>query len=485
MNESPEVFTCNLKAPWYLSTPLICVLFAAWFIYGIPVLLGIVLLINRAKYEKKAIAQVQDLSKRYADAQSLLTPEMQDAHKLQLLVNSLHEEESSAHKNLDEMKAEAEKAIAKKQTGLNSIEKQIAEKKKQLICMDDEILVQEFGLYTPQYDFASALDYKEELAKIRQVQKDLIKEKGAVLGNTEWTVNNSKAKGKQMVSDTQKLLLRAFNTECDDLINRVKYNNFNATLDRIYKSAETITKLGSVMNISISQKYLDAKVKELRLAFEYREKKQQEKEEQKMARAEQREQAKIQREIEEQRKKIEKEQTHYQTAYEKLKLQLEQNPEDKNLLEKKEQLENHLSDIDKALCDIDYRQANMRAGYVYIISNIGAFGKDIYKIGMTRRLDPQDRVDELGDASVPFNFDVHAMIFSDDAPALEAALHRAFEDRKLNMVNQRREFFNVTLDEIKEVIKKNFDKTVEFVDVPDAEQYRISQKMRSKMQHTA
>lgn len=485
MNESPEVFTCNLKTPWYLSTPLICVLFAAWFVYGIPVLLGIVLLINRVKYEKKAIAQVQDLSKRYADAQSLLTPEMQDAHKLQLLVDSLHEEESSAYKNLDEMKAEAEKAVAKKQTDLNSIEKQIAEKKKQLICMDDEILVQEFGLYTPQYDFASALDYKEELTKIRQVQKDLIKEKAAVLGNTEWTVNNSKAKGKKMVSDTQKLLLRAFNTECDDLINRVKYNNFNATLDRIYKSAETITKLGSVMNISISQKYLDAKVKELRLAFEYREKKQQEKEDQKMARAEQREQAKLQREIEEQRKKVEKEQTHYQTAYEKLKLQLEQNPEDKDLLEKKEQLENHLSDIDKALCDIDYRQANMRAGYVYIISNIGAFGKDIYKIGMTRRLDPQDRVDELGDASVPFNFDVHAMIFSDDAPALEAALHRAFEDRKLNMVNQRREFFNVTLDEIKEVIKKNFDKTVEFVDVPDAEQYRISQKMRSEMQHTA
>ena len=99
---------------------------------------------------------------------------------------------------------------------------------------------------------------------------------------------------------------------------------------------------------------------------------------------------------------------------------------------------------------------------------------------MTRRLDPQDRVDELGDASVPFNFDVHAMIFSDNAPALEAALHRAFEDRKLNMVNTRREFFHVTLDEIKDVVKKNFDKTVEFIDVPDAEQYRISQKMKEK-----
>ena len=128
---------------------------------------------------------------------------------------------------------------------------------------------------------------------------------------------------------------------------------------------------------------------------------------------------------------------------------MKKNPNDADLLKKKEQLETHLDEINKSLSDIDYRQANMRAGYVYVISNIGAFGENIYKIGMTRRLDPQDRVDELGDASVPFNFDVHAMIFSDDAPALEAALHRAFEDRKLNMVNQRREFFNVTLEEIK------------------------------------
>ena len=128
--------------------------------------------------------------------------------------------------------------------------------------------------------------------------------------------------------------------------------------------------------------------------------------------------------------------------------------------------------------DLDYREANQRAGYVYVISNIGAFGENIYKIGMTRRLNPQDRVDELGDASVPFNFDVHAMIFSDDAPALENALHKAFENRKVNMVNHRREFFNVTLDEIKDVIRQNYDKTVEFVDIPDAEQYRESRKMR-------
>ena len=149
------------------------------------------------------------------------------------------------------------------------------------------------------------------------------------------------------------------------------------------------------------------------------------------------------------------------------------------MLAKKQEIIIGLNDAEKALKDIDYREANKRAGYVYVISNIGAFGENVYKIGMTRRLEPQERVDELGDASVPFNFDVHAMIFTDDAPGLESALHKAFENKKLNMVNTRREFFNVTLDEIKSEIKKNFDRTVEFKDVPDAEQYRVSQKMKN------
>ena len=121
---------------------------------------------------------------------------------------------------------------------------------------------------------------------------------------------------------------------------------------------------------------------------------------------------------------------------------------------------------------------NQRAGYVYIISNIGAFGENVYKIGMTRRLDPMDRIDELGDASVPFKFDVHAMIFSEDAPGLEAALHNAFADKKLNFVNQRREFFNVSLDEIKKVVRDNYDKSVEFIETPPAEQYRESLLLR-------
>lgn len=426
---------------------------------------------------KQYKGELETLRQEHDTLLGLMTPEMQDAFTIKqeiLRLQDVQKDEQSEIGRLDNI-------ISSKTAEISSLDKTIKEKKDSIVWMDDEILVQEFGLYQPQFDFASALDYKEALAKIRTMQKDIIKRKEAVSGNTNWKVNDSASKGQKMVSDTQKLLLRAFNGDCDELVSKVKYTNFDASLDKIYKSAEAISKLGTVMSISINQKYLDAKVKELRLAFEYQLKQQQEKEALKAARAEMKEAAKLQKEIEEQRRKIEKEQTHYQTALEKLVNQLELQPDNSDLLQKKAELEHQLSGIDAALKDIDYREANQRAGYVYIISNIGAFGENVYKIGMTRRLDPQERVDELGDASVPFNFDVHAMIFSDDAPALETALHKAFENNKLNMVNQRREFFNVSLDQIKNVIKQNFDKTVEFIDIPDAEQFRISKKMKTEV----
>ncbi len=452
---------------WYLKTWLICILFFFWFLYGIPLIVGIILLILKLRNERTFATKYESLVEQNDSYEKSLTPELKDAANLDMHIKSLHKEAQQIESNIDSLK----------QTALD-LEKQIKEKQNDLIVLDEEISIQEFGLYKPQYDFASALDYKEKLAEIRDYQKDLIKSKRAVTGVTDWQVNGNATKGRKMVADTQKLLLRAFNNECDTAISKVHYTNFDASLHRIQKSAEVISKLGTIMDISITKMYLDAKIKELRLAFEYRQKQQEEKEDAKAARAEQREQERLQREIEAEKRKIEKEQTHYLTAYENIKKQLEKDPTNQEYLQKKAEFENVLADIEKSLSDIDYRQANIRAGYVYIISNIGAFGENVYKIGMTRRLNPQDRVDELGDASVPFKFDVHAMIFSDDAPALEAALHRAFEDKKLNMVNQRREFFNVTLDEIKEVVRKNYDKTVEFIDIPDAEQYRISKKMR-------
>ena len=134
--------------------------------------------------------------------------------------------------------------------------------------------------------------------------------------------------------------------------------------------------------------------------------------------------------------------------------------------------EEKLKEIEKAIQDVDYRKANQKAGYVYIISNIGAFGEGVYKIGMTRRLDPLDRIAELSGASVPFRFDVHALLFSDDAPALEAVLHRTFADKRVNRINNRKEFFRVSLEEIEKVVKENYDKIAEFTTLPDAQEYR-------------
>lgn len=373
-----------------------------------------------------------------------------------------------------------EENLHSRQEELNDTMEELRKTKGQLIETNEEVLMQSFGLYTPHYTFMNADEYKARLLEIRAEQKDMVKNKTAVSGNTNWTVNNSESKGRKMVSDMQKLLLRAFNSECDDVIEHVKYNNIEASEKRITSSRDAISQLGSIMDVSIQPKYYRLKIEELHLAFEYAQKKQQEKEEQKEARARMREEAKLAKEIEEERKKLEKEQQHYQNALQRINAQLEAASEaDRAAIEeKKAELVAQLNKIDKEFADVDYREANQRAGYVYVISNIGAFGENVYKIGMTRRLDPQDRVDELGDASVPFNFDVHAMIFSNDAPKLEAALHNAFADRKLNFVNQRREFFNVTLDEIKQVVRENYDKSVEFVELAPAEQYRESLKLK-------
>ena len=419
---------------------------------------------------KQRKQEIEDLRQQLDKIQSDITPEMRDALTIKDEISHLQDQREALNQEINSLK-----------DSIGILEDQMETLKEDLIITEDEILVQEFGLYNPRFDFANSSLYKDALDEVRQAQKDMVKRGTAATAAIEWAVNGSKAQGRKMVKDIQKLLLRAFNLECDDIVSKVKYTNYDASEKRIRKSAELISKLGQTMHIAISPLYLESKIDELQLAFEYAQKKQEEKEQAREAREAMREAARLQKEIEEKRKKIEKEESHYASAYKAVIDQLASDPDNPDLLQKKSEIESSLEDIHKALADIDYRQANERAGYVYIISNIGSFGENVYKIGMTRRLDPQDRVNELGDASVPFNFDIHAMMFSDDAPALEAALHRAFDKKKVNLINQRREFFNVTLDEIKEVIKNNFDKTVDFIDIPDAEQYRVSEKMRNEI----
>lgn len=431
--------------------------------------------------KKKEFAEIETLKKDLDAANN----RFKELSKFEGIAD-LDKEKENILTSIKEEKDKFEQEKKHNEDTIKSLEEQIAsltkeceEKKSQIIELDDTILLQDFGMYSPVYDFANLEMYKGRLEEIRQKQKDMILAKTAASCSRVWTVDGSLSKGQAMTNQNIKQIVRCFNDECDVLISKVKFNNVMAYIEKIHKSADALNRMNTKNAVLLFSDYVELKVQELKLAYEYARKKQDEKEEQRRIREQMREEARLQKEIEEARKDIEKEQKHYANALEKIYKQLVScDDEERNLLlEKKAEIENHLNELQTAMKDIDYREANKRAGYVYVISNIGSFGENVYKIGMTRRLDPMERVDELGDASVPFKFDVHAMIFSDDAPTLETALHHAFENRKVNMVNARREFFNVTLDEIEDVVRKNYDKTVDFIKIPQAEQYRESQKI--------
>lgn len=398
---------------------------------------------------------------------ALLTPELRHVTDAQKELDSIVEKQKAAESATQAAKQE-----------LESCKRKIRKISAELIDAGDAVELESFSLYRPKYDFARSEQYKERLDVIRSKQKELIQKGLAAVCDKEWTVEGSKAKGKAFTKEIVKLFIRSFNNECDIAVSGVRFSNFDRSKLRIEKAYETINSLGKTNSVHLQQSYLNLKLDELALAYEYQVKKQEEKEAAAELRAQQREEARIAKEIEAARKEAEKERKHYVQALEKLSAQMQASPDDPALAEKKKELLTHLDDIEGKLEDIDYRQSNQRAGYVYIISNVGSFGENVYKIGMTRRLDPMERVYELGDASVPFRFDVHAMIFTEDAPKLEAALHQAFADKRINMVNPRREYFRVSLDEIKEVVRKNHDKTVEFVDVAEAQQYRESLLLR-------
>ncbi len=423
--------------------------------------------------EKQELQQLQQyvayLQYQVYSLTQRLSPDQQNIVALQAEVQSLQMQKQNLENDLRNLTAE-----------VSTLHQSVQQKKSQLIELDDEILYQEFALYQPTYQFAHSDQYKERLNLVRQAQKDMIKRKTATFHNFNWVVSGSKQAGTKLVNDTIKQILRTFNTECENAIDKVKFNNYDSMFARIQKSYDSLNKLNASLQVSISQGYFQSKIDELKLSLEYATKKQAEKEEQQRIREELREQARLAKELEEARRNIEKEQAHYNNALQKINSQILASSEtEKSLLEEKKlDVLAHLEKLDAALKNVDYREANQKAGYVYIISNIGAFGENVYKIGMTRRLDPTERVDELGDASVPFRFDTHAMIFSEDAPKLEGALHRAFDGRKLNMVNNRKEFFRVSLEEIKIVVRANYDKTVEFVDVPEAGDFRTSIRMR-------
>ncbi len=395
-------------------------------------------------------------------------------------------------------KADKTKAIIREmEHNITTLQSSYSEKKaiydklrEQVAIYDDTIELAELGFYKAQFPFDSSEKYKQAIRDSKDKQKLLVKDKseqGAFYCTTQWTVDGSKAQGTKKTNQGIRLTARAFNNECDAAIANCKWNNVDKMAKKIEKAFDSVNKLNESNTIYISKKYLQLKLEELYLTYEYHEQRQKEKEEQAEIKAQMREDAKVEAEIKKAKDLAEKEEKQFSKALDKARKEASEATG-----EKLSTLEAKIAQLQSELEEAEVRKARAlsmaeqtRQGHVYVISNIGSFGDEVYKIGMTRRLEPLDRVKELGDASVPFVFDVHALIHTKDAPTLEKELHAEFNNRRVNMVNKRKEFFNVSLDEIKAAVHSKLDDGVEFIETAVARDFHETKSIIQALNKTS
>lgn len=331
----------------------------------------------------------------------------------------------------------------------------------EVISFDDERVLQSVGIYRYHHPLENAITYKERLQTIGIQIADLVRAGKAIEKSTMFTFDNSLAKGRKMTTDLSKLMLRAYNAEAENGIRILRLGNVVTAKKRLEASRNSIAKLGRMMEMRISDAFHSLRIQEIELTADWLMKKQEEREAAREERSRLREQKKVEEELAEQRAALDKEREHLQNTLQALR---ESGAEDKDL-------ESRLADIDAAIAENDFRSANIRAGYVYVISNRGAFGPNVVKIGLTRRLEPLQRISELSGASVPFRFDIHALFFSEDAVALENELHKHFADRAVNRANKRKEFFFASPSEVRDVLTSKVGNLLEFSESAEATEY--------------
>ena len=339
----------------------------------------------------------------------------------------------------------------------------------------------DYGMYEmPQYLYETSERYALEIKKIREEQKELIRSQNVIISydNDDYDLDLSFI--KKIVVAQKKLVIRSFNIECDLLIGKLNPANVERTLERIEAIANDLEKDFADMRYGFNEQYISLKFEECRLQYEFLMKKKEEQEEQRAIREQMKEEERARREYEAAIAKAQKEEDLYQKMLDKARQALAQTSDaDRQAAELRiQQLEEELAEA-KAKAERAMSMAQQtKKGHVYVISNIGSFGENVYKIGLTRRLDPTERVRELGDASVPFSFDIHAMISSEDAPSLETALHRAFDDKRVNAVNMRKEFFKVGLEDIRKKVEEITGNEADFVTTILAEEYFQTKRLR-------
>lgn len=393
-------------------------------------------------------------------------------HATTIKLNIVNEEKEGVLKDVNELKNQLDNLVKEEENAMKLID---------------------MNAFEFTYHYEDSAKYEEQLKELKEKQKfmmsydtdafiQLIPSKydgvGGVVNHfdVEWMWKCDYKKRDRQRKNIDRLLVRTFNNECDNIISNVRYSNIGTSANKIRKSFESMNKFTKMLGTELTENYLNLKLEELELRCGYVTMKQREKEEQQRIKEQMREEERVRKELEAEEKKVEKEEQHFMNELNKLQKRMAKENEETQaiLLKQIKELQSKLAEVSEVKADIMNRRMNNKAGYVYIISNKGSFGENVYKIGTTRRLDPQVRVDELSNASVPFKYDVHAMIFADDAFALENELHKIFDENRVNKVNKHKEFFRISIDEIEKAVKENFNETVEFNKTILNEEYVLS-----------
>lgn len=411
-------------------------------------------LFNKGKVEEleSALLEAQN------QIQSLSSMEKLSAVELQNRIESLKHEESELR------------------TALESLNQNIAEAKKSLAETNDLIILQEVGIYSYSTILSNSTEYKTRLDALQDSIKTAAKSlDGAVSSAQGWTVNGSAQQGAKMIKEVSKLMLRAYNAEAEDAVRTLKPYKQEAAIERLSKVKGTIGKLGATMQIEIKNSYHALRVEEIRLFADFLAKQSEEKDAQRAEAMRLKDEMKAQKEYEAEKARLEKEKSHHETVLKKA--------EATGNTAAVEDAQKKIAEIESAVKGVDERSANIRAGYVYVISNIGSFGEEVVKIGLTRRLDYEERIRELSDASVPFIFDVHAIVFSQDAVTLEKKLHEALDAKKLNKVNSRKEFFRTNPRDVRDLlVNLTGEHILVYNEVAEAQEWRISEgRLRTQL----
>ena len=339
------------------------------------------------------------------------------------------------------------------------------------------------GLYPPTFTFLDSEDLKEAIKSERLSQLELAKAGKAVSSIGTFTLFDSQKDGKALVKDYKRVFLRTFNAEFEDVRKKLRLSNVDSSREKVFRSAEKLEKLGEVLDVKISAKYLSAKIQELDAWVDdltrRHEAKERRKEQQKLLRLEKKKFTKDDEELE---KELEISITVVNKA-KKRALELV-GMTGADVEREMKVLEQQISEHEKRIEESRSEAQRTKAGYIYVISNIGSFGKGILKIGMTRRLEPMDRVVELGDASVPYRFDVHTIAFVNNAPEIERRLHKHFDEFRVNKDNERKEFFEVAVDDVRQILE-SYEVVSDWYYATEAREYNESELMRQVKNQSA